>query len=243
MPTVRYVVQFAEFDARGYRTVDVRTGYGQWVGTYEQTVQDVMDLALLRQLRRPPWSAVRHAVDLGCGTGRTGRWLHRHGVASIDGVDMTPEMLARARARGVHERLVEADVTETGLPAACYDLVIASLLDEHLAELAPLYAEAFRLAEPGGLFVMVAFHPHFIMTTGMPTHFTTEAGEPVAITTHVHLLSEQVTAGLEAGWALAEMHEGVVDEAWLAVKPKWRRYRGHPVSAALVWRKPEPAPL
>ena len=56
-------------------------------------------------------------------------------------------------------------------------------------------------------------------------HFTSDAGEPVAITTHVHLLSEQITAGLDAGWALAEMHEGVVDEAWLAVKPKWRRYR------------------
>jgi SAM-dependent methyltransferase len=231
------VAQFADFDTRGYRTVDVRTGYREWVGTYEQTVQDVMDLALLERLDQPSWATVRQAADLGCGTGRTGEWLRRHGAASVDGVDLTTEMLARSRAKGAHRRLVEADVTNTGLAAACYDLVIASLIDEHLPDLAPLYAEAFRLARPGGLFVLVAFHPHFIMTTGMPTHFTAGTGEPVAITTHVHLLSDQVSAGLVAGWTLAEMREGVVDAGWLAAKPKWRRYRGHPVSAALVWRK------
>jgi len=83
----------------------------------------------------------------------------------------------------------------------------------------------------------VAFHPHFIMATGMPTHFTSNSGEPVAIATHVHLLSDHVTAGLRAGWTLVEMHEGVVDERWLAVKSKWKRFRGHTVSVALVWRK------
>ena len=216
----------------------MRTGYGEWVDTYEQTVEDVMDLALLERLEQPHWSAVRHALDLGCGTGRTGEWLRRQGVELIDGVDLTPEMLAVAQAKGAHRRLVEANVIETGLAASSYDLVIASLIDEHLADVAPLYAESFRLAERGALFVIVAFHPHFIMTAGMPTHFTTAFGESVAISTHVHLLSEQITAGLAAGWALAEMREGVIDERWLEVKPKWERFYGHPISAALVWRKP-----
>jgi SAM-dependent methyltransferase len=232
------MVRFADFDTRGYRTVDVRTGYGQWVGSYEDTVEDVMDLALLDELATPDWPTVRRAADLGCGTGRTGAWLRGRGVTgAIDGVDLTPEMLAVARARGVHTRLVEGDVRATGLPGSAYDLVIASLIDEHLPDLRPLYAEASRLAAPEAAFVIVAFHPHFIMATGMPTHFTNGSGEPVAITTHVHLLSDHVNAGLSAGWTLAEMREGVVDERWLEAKPKWERFRGHPVSAALVWRK------
>lgn len=231
------MVRFADFDSRGYRMVDVTTGYGQWVGTYEQTVEDAMDIALLDELAEPEWSAVHRAADLGCGTGRTGAWLRRQGVASVDGVDLTPEMLAVARTRGVHDRLVEADATATGLAGGAYDLVIASLVDEHLADLRPLYAEAWRLGAPGAAFTVVAFHPHFIMATGMPTHFTSGSGEPIAIATHVHLLSEHVSAGLGAGWRLAEMREGVVDERWLALKPKWERFRGHPVSAALVWRK------
>lgn len=228
--------RFSDFDSRGYRTVDVRTGYGEWVTTYEQTVEDVMDIALLDRLTEPAWPAVRRAVDLGCGTGRTGSWLRRHGVAAIDGVDLTPEMMEVARSRDVYDRLIEADVTDTGLAAGTYDLVVACLMDEHLADVRPLYREAARLATAEAQAVVVAYHPHFIMASGMPTHYTARDGEPVAITTHVHLLSDHIMAGLEAGWTLAEFREGVIDESWLAVKPKWERFRGLPISAALVWR-------
>ncbi|GAA4858471.1 hypothetical protein GCM10025787_48730 [Saccharopolyspora rosea] len=230
-------MEFSDFDNRGYRTVDVRTGYGEWVASYERTVEDVMDIGLLERLREPSWAAVRRAADLGCGTGRTGAWLRGRGVPAVDGVDLTPEMLELARRRGDHDRLVTADVTDTGLPESAYDLVISSLVDEHLPDLHPLYREAARLAAPGAAFVLVTFHPHFIMTAGMPTHYTRGSGEPVAIDTHVHLISDHVAAGLAAGWRLVELHEGVIDDAWLAVKPKWERFRNHPISAAYVWRK------
>ncbi|HEY5331937.1 MAG TPA: hypothetical protein VIJ21_00205, partial [Solirubrobacterales bacterium] len=113
---------------------------------------------------------------------------------------------------------------------------VSCLVDEHLTDLRPLYAEAARLIAPGGRFVLVGFHPHFIIASGMPTHFDdAESGEPVAIETHVHLLSDHVAAGLGAGLVLAELHERVVDDAWLALKPKWERFRHHPVSFAFVW--------
>ncbi|MGI5351196.1 class I SAM-dependent DNA methyltransferase [Streptomyces sp. CA-250714] len=232
------MLDFSDFDTRGYRTVDVATGYGQWVSTYEDTVEDVMDLALLDELTVPDWRGVRRVADLGCGTGRTGAWLRQQGVTgTLDGVDLTPEMLRLARAKGVHDRLLEGDVRATELESGAYDLVISSLIDEHLPDLRPFYEEAWRLAAPGAHCVVIAFHPHFIMASGMPTHFTDASGEHVAISTHVHLLSEHVTAGLGAGWRLAEMREGVVDERWLERKPKWEKYRHHPISAALVWHR------
>lgn len=235
------MLDFSDFDTRGYRTVDVATGYGRWVGTYEDTVEDVMDLALLAELTVPDWRRVRRAADLGCGTGRTGAWLRRHGVrGALHGVDLTPQMLRVARDKGVHDRLSEGDVRATGLETGGYDLVISSLIDEHLPDLGPYYTETWRLAAPGAHCVVVAFHPHFIMASGMPTHFTDSSGEHIAIDTHIHLLSDHVTAGLAAGWRLVEMREGVVDERWLERKPKWEKYRNHPVSAALVWEK-EPA--
>jgi SAM-dependent methyltransferase len=232
------MLRFSDFDTRGYRTVDVRTGYGEWVPTYEQTVEDAMDIALLDALTSPVWPSVREAADLGCGTGRTGAWLRQRGVPAIDGVDLTPQMLAVARSKGIYRRLVEATVSATGLETEAYDLVTICLVDEHLPELRPLYDEAGRLARPGGLLVLVGFHPHFIMASGMPTHFTTHSGEPIAIETHIHLLSEHVTAALGAGWSLAEMREQVIDDRWLALKPKWEQLRGHPIAFAFVWRKP-----
>lgn len=219
--------------------VDVRTGYGQWVGSYEQTVEDAMDLEVLARLAVPGWGSVERAADLGCGTGRTGAWLRAQGVGAVDGVDLTPEMLAVARGKGAHDRLIEGDLAATGLPGEAYDLVISSLVDEHLADLAPLYREAFRLAGPGALFVLVGLHPHFIMAAGMPTHFDGADGSPIAITTHLHLVSDHLTAGLAAGWQLAEMREELVGDRWIALKPKWERHRHQPVSAAYVWRKPE----
>jgi SAM-dependent methyltransferase len=229
---------FESFDTRGYRMVGVRRGYAEWASTYERTVEDEMDVVLLESLATVPWESAGRAVDLGCGTGRIGAWLHERGVSTIDGVDLTPEMLARARARGVYRRLVEADVSSTGLESEQYDLVTTCLVDEHLVELPPLYREASRLARPGALHVLVAYHPHFIMAAGVPTHFDSVSGEPVAIDTHVHLLSEHVTASLGAGWVLIEMKERLIDDAWIALKPRWESFRHHPVAVAFVWRKP-----
>jgi SAM-dependent methyltransferase len=230
-------MRFSDFDSRGYRMVDVRSGYGEWVATYEQTVQDAMDIDLLEALERVSWSDVRRAADLGCGTGRTGAWLRKKGTLGIDGVDLTPEMLAVARSRRVYDRLVEADLAATGLDGGAYDLVITCLVDEHLAELAPLYKEAHRLAAPRACLVLVGYHPHFIMAAGMPTHFHGGSGEPIAIETHLHLLSHHVTAGLQAGWTLVEMKERLIDDVWLRLKPKWAPFENHPIAMAFAWRK------
>ena len=223
------------YDKRGYPVVDVREGYGEWVRTYEQTVLDEMDLRLLEALRTVDWAAPRLVLDLACGTGRIGAWLKRRGSAAIDGVDITPEMLEVGRGKDVYRALHVADVARTGLPAETYDLCVQSLADEHLADLRPLYLEAARVTRRGGLFVIVGFHPQFLMA-GVPTHFDRAPGEPVTIRSYVHLFSDHVKAAHAAGWSLREMEEGLVDEAWLRKKPRWEAYRGVPISFAMVWR-------
>ncbi|WP_354700444.1 tRNA methyltransferase [Paraconexibacter sp. AEG42_29] len=229
---------FSAFDTRGYRTVDVRSGYGQWIATYEDTVRDEMDLALLERLTTVDWAAAADVADLGCGTGRTGAWLDARGARGIDGVDLTPEMLERAHARGIFRSLAEADVRASGLTAGAYDLVSTSLVDEHLPALEPLYAEAFRLARPGGAYVLVGIHPFFLIASGMPTHFDAADGEAVAIETHLHLLGDHVAAAHAAGWVLAELHEAVIGDEWIAAKPRWAAQRGQPISFAFAWRRP-----
>ncbi|HYB44693.1 MAG TPA: methyltransferase domain-containing protein [Candidatus Methylomirabilis sp.] len=163
--------------------------------------------------------------------------MRTRGVVRIDGIDLTPEVLTVARGRGVYDRLREADVGATGLPRAGYDLVTTCLVDEHLRDLQPLYREAARLLRSGGVHVLVGYHPHFMMTAGMPTHFDRRPGEPVAIETYVHLLSDHVAAAGAAGLSLIEMRERLVDDRWIALKPRWAQYRHHPVSFAVAWRR------
>ena len=230
------VLDFARFDRRGYRTVSVQDGYAAWQPTYDDAVEDIMDLAVLDQLVSVGWGGAALVADLGCGTGRTAAWLTNRGVRFIDGVDLTPEMLEVARRRGLHRRLAIAHVANTPLPSGGYDVVVCSLVDEHLPELDSLYREARRLLRPDGLFVIVSYHPFFIMATGMPTHFNAPDGEPLAIQTHVHLLSEHMTAANLSGFIAAELVETVIDDEWIHRKPKWERYRQWPISLGWVWR-------
>ncbi len=228
------MVDFSRFDARHYPTLGVREGYQAWAATYEATVSDLMDQRLLERLMTVDWAGVEAAADLACGTGRGGTWLKAKGVRRIDGVDFTEAMLEKARARGVYDRLLLGDATASDLPSGAYDLVTQLLADEHMADLAPAYREAARLARPGSRFVLVGFHPWFLMS-GFPTHFDRAPGDPVAIESYVHLFSDHVRCAHAAGWRLAEMEEGVVDDAWVALKPKWEAYRDRPVSFAMAW--------
>jgi SAM-dependent methyltransferase len=229
-------MDFSSFDTRHYPTVPVKEGYSEWASTYEDTVLDAMDLRLLTRIKTVPWARIRQAADLACGTGRIGVWLRQQGVTSIDGIDLTAEMLEGARAKDIYRQVLLGDIRATPLESGQYDLVTESLADEHLPEVAPLYAEAARIARAEGYFVLVGYHPYFIMN-GIPTHFDRAPGEPVTIATYVHLLSEHVQAARAAGWSLQEMYEGLIDEEWIRQKPKWQKYQNWPVSFALVWQK------
>ena len=228
---------FDRFDRRNYRTVAAREGYGQWAASYEKTIKPALDRSLLDRIDSVAWDAVDRCADLGCGTGRTGAWLAENGVRVIDGVDLTPEMLDQARERQVYDSLRLSDVCASGLPSASYDLIAAVLVDEHLSDLGLLYAEAARIARDDASFVLVGFHPFFIMATGMPTHFQAANGEPVAIDTHVHLVSDHSKAALAAGWRMAAFDEQIVDDHWIETKPSWAAYRNVPISFAWVWHR------
>jgi len=230
-------VDHSNYDQRRYPIVEVREGYREWVRTYEETVQDEMDLHLFDGLQTVDWSAPRAVLDLACGTGRIGVWLRKRGSTAIDGVDITPEMMDVARTKGVYRTLRLADVSDTGLPARTYDLCVQSLADEHLPDLRPLYREAARVSTRGGSFVIVGYHPQFLMV-GIPTHFNRAPGEPITIRSYVHLLSDHVKAAHASGWSLREMDEALIDEAWLRKKPKWDVYLGLPISFAMVWHQP-----
>lgn len=235
MYSIAAVMDHSIFDKRRYPIVEVPEGYGEWARTYEQTVEDEMDLRLLDWLRTVDWSAPRSVLDLACGTGRVGAWLKGRSTAALDGIDVTPEMLEVARRRGIYRTLRIADVSNTGLPAATYDLCTQSLADEHLSDLRPLYREVARITKRDGYFVLVGFHPYFLIA-GMPTHFERSPGEPVTIRSYVHLLSDHVKAAYAAGWTLLQLDEGLIDDAWVRKKPKWASYFGWPVSFAMVWR-------
>jgi predicted TPR repeat methyltransferase len=91
-------------------------------------------------------------LDLGCGTGLTGR-LFRGYAERLDGVDLSPAMLERARERGIYDGLSEAEIgrylAET---VRRYDLIVAGDVLEYFGALADIFAGAVRALQPAGLF-------------------------------------------------------------------------------------------
>jgi len=229
---------FRIYDARHYRTLAVEAGYAAWAPSYDAMMDPRIDLALLERVESVAWQRLTNVIELGCGTGRTGAWLRGQGVASLDGVDRSADMLERAASRGIYDRLVRADVTASTLTTGAYDLAISSLVACHLPDLGALYAEAARLTSPNpdGRFVLLDYHPFFLLN-GIPTHFPTADGEQIAIENTVHLMSDHVRVAGRAGWVLVEMHERLIDPEWVAAQPNLERHANRPVSFVMVWQR------
>jgi SAM-dependent methyltransferase len=215
--------------------VSPQTGYAEWADSYDDTVAEGLDRPLLNALQTIEWTKIRTVADLACGTGRIGVWLREHGVHHVDGVDITREMLQIADRKHVYRHLRLADVACSGLADSSYDLCTLVLADEHLAELAPVYREAERLLTNNGVFILIGYHPFFLIS-GVPTHYHRRDKTPIAIECHIHLFSEHFQVGMDAGLKLTEFREQLIEEDWLRHKPKWREYLNTPVSFALVWR-------
>jgi SAM-dependent methyltransferase len=93
-------------------------------------------------------------LDAGCGTGRALPYL-REAVGpqgTVIGLDLTPQMLARAEraGRGAAARLLLGDVARLPLRADSLDAVFAAGLIAHLPDPARNLAELARVVRPGG---------------------------------------------------------------------------------------------
>ena len=92
-------------------------------------------------------------LDVGCGTGAVAECLPRG--RSIDGLDLSPDMLAVARKKGLYGQLIQANLKET-LPIsdAAYQGIVCSGTFTHGHVGAEALGELVRIMAPGGLAVI-----------------------------------------------------------------------------------------
>jgi predicted TPR repeat methyltransferase len=97
------------------------------------------------------------ALDLGCGTGLAGAALRDH-VDYLEGVDLSPAMIAQARAKSVYEALHVGDVEEhlRSSSDGSFDLILASDVLAYIGDLAAVFMQIARVLASGGLFAFTA---------------------------------------------------------------------------------------
>lgn len=145
------------------RTADeTRTLYDDWSATYDAEVTE-------NGYATPPRCAVALArfvasdapiLDFGCGTGLSGLALRGAGFTTIDGVDLSPEMLARARGRGLYRSLRQIAADEPlGVTPGDYAAIAAiGVIGAGAAPIA-VFDRLMEALAPGGHLVL-SFNDH-----------------------------------------------------------------------------------
>lgn len=129
----------------------------------------------------PEWPAIRallpplagkRVVDLGCGFGWASRWMREQGAASVLGIDLSQNMIARARADtadpAIEYRIADLETLE--LPEGAFDLAYSALTFHYVKDFRRLIGMIHKaLAADGDLVFtiehpvfMAASHPHWI---------------------------------------------------------------------------------
>jgi len=182
----------------------IRQLYARFSSFYDENMRDdlayrapeILDEAIARALGDRRGLRV---VDLGCGTGLGGGRL-RPRAAWLAGVDLSSDMIARARASRVYDQLYGSEATawladETTGP---FDLVAACDTLIYFGDLRQVVVPAARRLSPAGLLA-----------------FTVERGEnyPLSLTDsgrYAHHRRHLVETAADAGLSVLEISEHVL---------------------------------
>ena len=138
---------------------DVRAAYRRWAGVYDTGFGLVSSSARRAAVREVNALPGREVLEMGVGTGLA---LPRYRPEkSVTGIDLSAEMLARARSRVATLGLVnvtalhEMDAEATSFADASFDIAVAMFVASVVPHPRRLMAEMRRVVRPGGHLLFV----------------------------------------------------------------------------------------
>ena len=187
--------------------MDTREAYNQWAAQYdinENRTRDLEGIALRESLSNISFG---NCLEIGCGTGKNTAWLIEK-ATHITCVDFSEEMLSRARLkiRTNQVEFIQADIrTAWTFNKRLFDLVIFSLVLEHIGDLDHVFREAAMALSEGGYVYIGELHP-FKQYMGTKARFDTGNGMEMP-ECFVHHISDFIQAAKKFGLELADLDE------------------------------------
>lgn len=139
---------------------DVRSAYRRWAPVYDMTFGAIVDAAVRSVAARANRFTGR-LLEAGVGTGLA---LPHYGPAlTVTGVDLSPDMLTRARDRVRRrgqaniEALTEMDLTALRFPDDHFDIAVSMFVMTVVPDPATAMNEIARVVKPGGT-VLICNH-------------------------------------------------------------------------------------
>ncbi len=103
------------------------------------------------------WGRDRDVLEVGCGTGLVLGRIARF-ARTARGIDLSPGMLEKARARGLD--VVEGSATELPFPDESFDVACSFKVLAHVPDVKKALAEMTRVVRPGGIVVAELYNPY-----------------------------------------------------------------------------------
>ena len=177
-PIQRYLIDALAGEKHDRAPRDYLVAYfDRFAEHFDKQLVDVLGYNVPKKLARLVASTgktLARALDLGCGTGLAGPHL-KAGRSRPVGVDLSPGMLAKAKARQIYDSLIESEmIAYLEETPERFDLVFAADALIYLGELKGFFAAAARVTPPGGL---LAFNvettwdaPYLLLPSGRFAH-------------------------------------------------------------------------
>jgi SAM-dependent methyltransferase len=223
-------------------------GYAIWSDSYDEPGNPIVALeetAVGELLAALP---AGRALDAACGTGRHARRLVALGH-TVSGIDLTPEMLERARANVPEASFAIGDLRELPFADASFELVVCGLALSHLPSLDGAVAELGRVLAPGGRAIVSVLHP-FQALLGWNAPFSGADGARGFVREHPHLHADYLDAFATAGLEITQCLEPTIGREELSAKRRAFRHIPQATAAAylglpavLVWAARKPVPV
>ena len=146
---------------------DVRAAYRRWAGVYDAVFGGVSAWGRRRAVAEANRLPGTRVLEVGVGTGLA--LPHYDTQKRITGIDLSAEMLARARDRvkvsrlANVETLLEMDAEQTGFPDGSFDIAVAMFVASVVPHPRKLLLEMRRVVRPGG---HILFVNHFAAERG-----------------------------------------------------------------------------
>lgn len=187
--------------------MDIQNAYNEWSDIYDTNANLTRDLdaKILREML-----AGQHfdsILETGCGTGKNTEFLAEIGT-HVHALDFSEGMVAKAREKVTAEnvRFEMADLTQRWpCEDSVYDLIVCSLVLEHIADLSHFFAETMRTLRPGGKILINELHP-FKQYGGTKARYE-QAGRTVEVEAFVHHISEFLDAAKSSDLKLLTLNE------------------------------------
>jgi len=187
--------------------MDVKQAYNIWADQYDTNLNKTRDLEAVSLRETLKDLRAERCLEIGCGTGKNTEWLI-HISANITAIDLSEEMLAKAKEKIVSDKVqfIQADITEDWHFANNrYNLVTFSLVLEHIEDLNRIFQKLKDVTAKDGYVYIGELHP-FKQYAGTKARFDTAEGQQI-VTCFNHHISDFTQPAKDNGFEIVRINE------------------------------------